>query len=186
MTTMPATRPRRPALTRWLVGAAVAAPVLAMAMYLLNPLQARTLDPRGRILGVVPYRDGSSAMHPAIPAGSLLLACTSARGGIVPERGEVIVFRPPGDEMSPQAKRVIALTGDRVEFRGHTLRLNGVLLHEPHVLAGGDGQEDFRGVVPPGHVFVAGDNRGRSYDSRHYGPVALTAILGRVCATFRT
>lgn len=183
-TAIPAARPRRAALTRWLVGTAVAAPVLALAMYLWNPLHARTLDPRGRILGVVPYHDGSIGMEPAIPAGSLLLACTSARGGIVPARGDVIVFRPPGGDVSPQAKRVVALAGDRVEFRGHVLRLNGIPLHEPHVLAAGESQEDFLSVVPPGHVFVAGDNRGHSYDSRHYGPVALRAILGRVCATF--
>jgi signal peptidase I len=84
-------------------------------------------------------------------------------------------------------KRVVAVPGDRVSLvGGHTVR-NGRVLDEPYASfrscggAGGNGCTFPREItIPAGHVFVLGDNRGGSDDSRFWGPVPLGSIIGRV------
>ena len=75
-------------------------------------------------------------------------------------------------------KRVIGLPGDRVEIRGGQVFINGKLLNEPYLSQPTYG--DYGPIdVPPLHVFVLGDNRGFSNDSRAFGPIPLDDVVGR-------
>jgi signal peptidase I len=94
-----------------------------------------------------------------------------------PQRGDVVVFRanPHADLL---IKRVIGLPGDRVEIQGDQVFINGEPLNEPYLTQPTQG--DYGPVdVPPLHIFVLGDNRGFSNDSRSFGPLPLESVVGR-------
>ena len=97
------------------------------------------------------------------------------------ERGEIVVFnRPPGEpesEVKDLIKRVVALPGETVESRDGRLVVDGQVLDEPYL--DGDLTENVpRQTVPPGHLFVMGDNRGDSRDSRYFGSVDGSLLVG--------
>ncbi len=76
-------------------------------------------------------------------------------------------------------KRVVALEGETVEIRSGELLVDGTVLEEPY-LGGGMTGDDFGPLrVPSGHVFVLGDNRLASRDSRVFGPVPVEDVVGR-------
>jgi signal peptidase I len=97
-----------------------------------------------------------------------------------PERGDIIVFYMPEVDQEPLIKRVIAVPGETIEIRdGHVL-INGQVLEEPYLRQGTyPNRQPTR--VPDQMVFVLGDNRGESYDSRYFGFVPFAAIRGRAC-----
>jgi signal peptidase I len=76
-------------------------------------------------------------------------------------------------------KRVVALPGETVEVRGGVVLVNGGALVEPYATPPADSTEYGPEVVPAGHVFVMGDNRPVSQDSRVFGPVPIDDIVGR-------
>lgn len=108
-----------------------------------------------------------------------------------PERGDVVVFKPlaPGQD-KPYIKRTIGLPGDQVSIRDDGVYVNGVVLDEPYL----EGRttncrtgkpeycDDF--TVPEGTVFVLGDNRNNSEDSRYFGPVPEDRIIGKAWLTY--
>jgi signal peptidase I len=103
-----------------------------------------------------------------------------------PQRGDVIVFRYPKDPSRDFVKRIIAVGGDVVQGKDGVVYLNGRALQEPYVNKDptaapaplDDG--DFGPIlVPQGKVFVMGDNRGQSYDSRYWGFVDIDDIKGK-------
>lgn len=98
-------------------------------------------------------------------------------------RGDLIVFgRPPNEpptEIPELIKRVVGLSGETVEGRDGVVYIDGQRLVEPYT-ADGPSFGSFQAVeVPEGHVFVMGDNRNNSRDSRVFGPVDEDLILGR-------
>ncbi len=93
-----------------------------------------------------------------------------------PQRGDVVVAHLP-DEGVNLIKRIVALPGETVEVReGHTW-INGAPILEPWITYFG-GHNYGPEVVPEGHVFIVGDNRGNSRDSRDIGPVPLENVEG--------
>jgi signal peptidase I len=95
-----------------------------------------------------------------------------------PQRGDVVIVERPGNEKT-LVKRVIAVAGEVVEVRkGHAL-INGQPVEEPWVTHFG-GPDYGPIVVPAEHVFILGDNRAVSRDSRAIGPVLEDAVRGRV------
>lgn len=91
-----------------------------------------------------------------------------------PRRGDVVTFDLPG-EKEELIKRVVALEGETVEVQGGRVLINGQFLVEPWVTRPGEPSYGPM-VVPPGHIFVLGDNRGNSRDSRYFGPIALQQV----------
>jgi len=95
-----------------------------------------------------------------------------------PNRKDVIVFNPPVSNIDePYIKRVIGLPGDVVWITNEQVYVNDLPLQETYIAA----PPNYVGSwsVPPGHVFVLGDNRNNSYDSHFWGVVALDSILGK-------
>ncbi|MDJ0959228.1 MAG: signal peptidase I [Acidimicrobiia bacterium] len=76
-------------------------------------------------------------------------------------------------------KRVIALPGDTVEIQDNRVLVNGELLPEPYLRPGFDMRDREQITVPDGHVWVMGDNRNISDDSRNFGPIEIDSIVGR-------
>jgi signal peptidase I len=92
----------------------------------------------------------------------------------------------PGAGSKAFVKRIVGLPGDRIAVQdGHVIR-NGRPAHEPFAASCGGGPEcDLAPiVVAPDHYFLMGDNRGNSDDSRYWGPVARSQIIGRAIATY--
>jgi signal peptidase I len=96
------------------------------------------------------------------------------------ERGDVVVFRYPGDTSKNYIKRIVGIPGDRIEiFRGAVV-VNGSQLLEPYVPARfRDARSMGEVVVPAGSYFVLGDHRNLSSDSRDFGMVEREAIFGK-------
>ena len=97
-------------------------------------------------------------------------------------RGDIVVFRYPKNPEETFLKRVIAVGGDRVEIRKGKLYLNSILVREPYVVhrhPGWSSQEEEAAVgVPAGSLFVMGDNRDNSSDSRDWGFVPEQNVIG--------
>jgi signal peptidase I len=95
-----------------------------------------------------------------------------------PERGDVIVFRyPPNPEAIPYIKRVIGLPGDQIHITDGKVYVNDQLTIEPYLDETTNRGGDW--TVPAGQLFVMGDNRNNSSDSRSWGYVPLENIIGR-------
>ncbi len=100
-----------------------------------------------------------------------------------PEREEMIVFGLRENEAETLVKRIVATAGELIEMKDGVVHINGVPTPEQYVTH--RDWEVFPPVkVPPGAVFVMGDNRPRSSDSRIFGPVPLDQIQGRVLLVF--
>ena len=99
-----------------------------------------------------------------------------------PQRGDVVVFRvDPNSDLL--IKRVIGLPGDRVEIRAGRVYINGESLSEVYISQPTYG--DYGPVdVPPLHIFVLGDNRGFSNDSRAFGALSLESVIGRAWLSY--
>lgn len=153
----------------------------ALLMYFINPFGVPNRDPRGRVVGAVPYYEFSASMEPTIAQGTSFITCTAAYLSAGPARGDIIVFIPPNEPHTVYVKRVVALEGDVVELKEDAFLLDEVPQREAFV-KGAPVYDPMIALVPKGMVFVMGDNREHSMDSRHFGPVALDAIVGKVCA----
>ena len=109
-------------------------------------------------------------------------------------RGDIVVFNPvtreescteppveQEDDEPPFIKRVIGQPGDRVEIRDGSVWLNETRLDEPYVLGGSTTNNgvETAWTVPPDQLFVMGDNRRNSTDSRSFGPVCQADVVGR-------
>ena len=100
-----------------------------------------------------------------------------------PRRGEVIVFRFPGDTSKDFVKRVIGLPGEEVEIVSGTTYIDGVALDEPY-LTTKDGSNTAPLLLDDAEYFVMGDNRRSSNDSRNWGAVPEANILGKVWVVY--
>jgi len=108
-----------------------------------------------------------------------------------PRPGDVVVFIWPKDRSKDFIKRVIAVEGQTVEVRNRQVFIDGKPWDDPHAtwvmqrgLGGAAGDNYGPYTVPPDHVFVMGDNRDQSYDSRFWGPVPIADIKGQALVIY--
>lgn len=100
-----------------------------------------------------------------------------------PQRDDIIVLKVRDDAKELLIKRVIGLPGETVEVRDGKVYINGSPLDEPYLARSTLGRYGPT-VVPPEHVFVMGDNRNASNDSRAFGPVSYNHIIGKAWISY--
>jgi signal peptidase I len=131
-----------------------------------------------------PFAIPSESMAPTLHRGDQVLVDKVSFRLRPPRRGELVVFHAP-DTGAIELKRIVGVAGDRIGLEDGVLVVNGRRPREPYV--------DHRRVdsvyfgpvvVPRSSVFVMGDNRGNSHDSRDFGPVRRSALIGRVAMRF--
>ena len=149
----------------------------------------------------------SESMEPQLDIGDRVVVSRLAYRVHDPRRGDIVVFdspepAPPDTRGTPRRivdevletmalkrppeteliKRVMGLPGETIEARGGRVYVDGYPVHEPYLPAG-TVTSDFGPLeVPADHVFVLGDNRSNSADSRKIGPVPIDSIVGRAIA----
>jgi signal peptidase I len=125
-----------------------------------------------------PMRVSSTSMVPTFRSGDEVLVDKLAYREDQPRRGDLVVFDRSPDRL---LKRVVAIPGDEVGIEDGVLVVNGRPVEEPAVdRRQVDGSYFGPAQVPAGTVFVLGDNRANSVDSRTIGPVPVTDLVGRI------
>jgi signal peptidase I len=162
---------------------------------------------------VKPYKIPSASMMPTLQKGDrVIVNRLSHRLGADPDVGQIVVFNPPngadvmparcGVQIPPGSacptptsvpssqtfiKRVVGVGGDRIAVRGGHVIRNGVREADSYIAPCADGQgcDLPRPItVPRGYVFLMGDNRGDSDDSRFWGPVPLAWVVGQAISVY--
>jgi len=133
-----------------------------------------------------PHQVKGSSMDNTFHNGEYILTNKLAYKFGSPHRGDVVVFSSPDNKDIDFIKRIIALPGEKIRIENNTIYINGKALKEQYIEGQTltledaylkEGQEE---IIPNGHIFVMGDNRQRSSDSRMFGPVPTQDIIGRV------
>ncbi|WP_245302464.1 signal peptidase I [Symbiobacterium terraclitae] len=138
-----------------------------------------------RTFGVQLYRVDGDSMLPTLHHGDRLLVNKLVYRFRAPVPGEVVVLRDPAGTGRHLVKRVIAVAGEEVAVHGDVVLVNGRPLEEPYTNPGSPGNYDAGPLtIPEGYVWVMGDNRGASLDSRLLGPIAVERVEGRAIALF--
>ena len=125
------------------------------------------------------YAISGSSMEPTLHNGERVVIdkITSSFSDL--SSGDMVIFASPVDPTRNLVKRVIGVEGDRIVLSGDRVYRNGDPLDETYALRGLY-HEDDEFTVPAGHIFVLGDNRPQSKDSRHFGTVDSKSVRGRV------
>jgi signal peptidase I len=133
---------------------------------------------------VKPFTIHQVSMRPTLEEGDRILINRLAYRFGDEAPGDIVVFHSPIAAEEDLVKRIVAVAGDTVAVSGGKLYVNGVAQDEPYLL-----EQDFSGEmpetqVPEGHVFVMGDNRNNSGDSRMFGPIPTESIIGKALVVY--
>jgi signal peptidase I len=138
-----------------------------------------------------PYRVQQQSMEQTLEPDQYVLVDKLTPRFDTYKRGDIVVFEPPEVWApglgQPFIKRVIGVGGDTVEIRDGAVFLNDIKLLESQYVFQENGQTqetlplgtESRWVVPDGELFLMGDHRGNSSDSRAFGPVPISTVIGR-------
>ena len=139
---------------------------IGVGTFLLVPVVAQVIRVQG------------DSMAPGLQGGQLLLVNRLAYWFEPLKQGDIVVFSSPEDRDTFLVKRVIALPGDRVSIKQGAVSVNDQYLKEPYVAERGATSFPLE-IVEGGTVFVLGDHRMVSNDSRVWGPLPVDGIIGR-------
>src|SRR5467141_333800 len=145
---------------------------LALVLYVVIQYAVQTVH----VLG--------SSMYATLHDNDLLVASKISYSLHDPQRGDIIVFKPPDEASRDFIKRIIALPGERVHITNSVVYINGRALNEPYLPEKwtynnnwpGSGQDQ---LVPANEYFVLGDNRNHSSDSRTFNFIRRDSIVGK-------
>jgi signal peptidase I len=162
--------------------------LIAIGLYVINPSNTASADPRARIFGFAVYRIPSNSMAPTLQLGDYIFASTFAYRDSGPMFGDVISFRHPRQANQTYIKRVIGLPGDTINIVGMQVWRNGELIKEPYTqyLSAIRSQRGGEWKVPDGQYLVLGDNRDNSADSRSWGFVPRNHVIAKVSYVWRS
>lgn len=123
----------------------------------------------------------SGSMEPTIMTHDRILAEKVSPRFSAPSVGDVVVIKNPTGGQIPFVKRVIALQGQSIDIRDHTVWVDGKKLDEPYTrgLPSDPQSVSLPVTVPSGCVWVMGDNRTDSGDSRTFGAVPVSSVIGK-------
>ena len=133
---------------------------------------------------ILPPNVSGTSMKPTLIPGDRLLVRKNKR--YIPKRGDVIVFKSPKKPDVSYIKRIVALPGETVEIKNEILYINGQKIRHPALQDIQYPPMDYIGMegkpykVPENHIFVNGDNSNNSYDSRDFGAIPLSDVIGKV------
>ena len=125
----------------------------------------------------------TGSMEPAIRIGDRVIVSKTSGS---PSAGDIVALDDPNGHSLLMVKRVVAMCGQTVDIKDGAVWVDGARLDEPYV----NGKLSEPGTValpvqvPEGYLWVMGDNRGNSGDSRFYGPVSLSDVSGKVAAIY--
>lgn len=167
--------PSAPRRHRWVVEVVVVVVVAALLAIVLRTFVVQTF--------YIP----SGSMEPTLQIGDRILVDKLSYHLHGIDRGDIVVFARPvaedcgGPTVNDLVKRVIGLPGDHIASSGNTVLIDGRPLAEPWLAKGTQlGKAILPTLVPPDHYYVLGDNRVASCDSRYWGPVSRSLIVGKV------
>ncbi len=139
-----------------------------------------------RTFVVQAFKIPSGSMLPTLQIGDHILVNKFIYYFSPIQREDVIVFKFPQDESRDFIKRVIGLPGETLEIRGKQILINGKPIDDPHAVYGdwpiprlGEREHFGPVVIPPGHLFMMGDNRDHSMDSRVWGFLDERKVKGK-------
>jgi signal peptidase I len=142
------------------------------------PVDTNPAPALSRVEGTDRYFVASTGMAPTIVVGDEIHV---RQPTIELARKDIVVFQASDCDGGVLVKRVIGLSGETISVREGCVEIDGVRLDEPYVNGEYDGTPDFVPVtVPEDAVLLLGDNRHNSWDSRVFGPIDVSAIIGVV------
>jgi len=135
---------------------------------------------------VQPFVIPTGSMEPTIMTGDRVLAEKISYRFGSPQQGEIVVFDDPMGQHPQLIKRVIAVGGQTIDIREGRVYIDDQLIDEPYVhgVETQPGTEAMPLTVPEGEVWLMGDNRPNSGDSRYIGPQPVDSIRGRAFAIY--
>jgi signal peptidase I len=157
---------------------AVVSPILRWRSAASVALQIALLGAFGFAFTVHPSQVSGFSMEPRIDSGEYIVINTLAYRFGQPGRGDIVAFRHERSAPSVYLKRVIGIPGDRIAIDRGYVWVNGTRLDENYVHFR-DARSERQVTVPPHAYYVLGDNRANSDDSRVWGFVAASDIIGR-------
>jgi signal peptidase I len=128
------------------------------------------------------YKIPASSMEPTLLVGDYFLVDMKIYKSEKPKRGDIVIFEFPKDPSKDFIKRVIATEGEKIEIIRNKIYINDQLIDDPwsHFTMPRSSIEDYGPVrVPEGSLFVMGDNRDNSQDSRFWGFVKVNKVKGK-------
>lgn len=158
-------------------------PQLLVGEFLQTVLPALLIAAALVIFVVQPTRVDGTSMEPTLLSGQRLVIEKVSLHFNAPARGEVVVLNVPGRDADALIKRVVANAGDVIAIRNGRVYLNGEAITEPYLSQFTPGDLPST-VVPDGYLFVLGDNRGASNDSRSFGMIPTDHLVGRAILSY--
>lgn len=160
-----------------------------LSWFLFTPLYKTVV----KIFVIQAYKIPSGAMAPTLKIGDYILARKGLFLGKTVRRGDIVIFPFPGDQSKDYIKRVIGLGGEQFEIKEKRIYIDGLLLKEPYTIFNDHRifprsqvpRDNFGPLkIPDDALFLMGDNRDESNDSRFWGVVRKKSISGKAVSIY--